>query len=124
MIVEFIHKLYQYNNWANMRVLDMAAQLSPDQLHAQAGASFDSAHATLVHILSAQWLWLMRWQGHSPLAMLDAQAFPDLNSLRTRWEQVERETRDFVEACTETDLDVSALAANDASGQSRYPTSW
>lgn len=104
MIVEFIHNLYQYNAWANTRILDTAAQLTPDQLHAPSGASFDSAHATLVHILSAQWLWLMRWQGHSPLAMLDPHTFPDLNSLRVRWEQVERETHDFVFACTEADL--------------------
>jgi uncharacterized damage-inducible protein DinB len=121
MVVEFIHNLYQYNAWANTRILDTATQLTPNQLQAPSGASFDSAHATLIHILSAQWLWLMRWQGHSPLAMLDPHAFPDLNSLRLRWEQVECETHDFVAACTESDLARGVTYRNFKNEEWTYP---
>jgi len=104
MIIEIIRNLYQYNAWANARILDTAAQLSPEQFRAEASASFGSVHGTLDHIMSAQWLWLARWQGSSPSAMLDPQAFPDLDALRARWDQIERETQDFVAACSETDL--------------------
>ncbi|MGH2521688.1 MAG: DinB family protein [Anaerolineales bacterium] len=104
MIIELIRNLYQYNAWANARILDTATQFSPDQLRAEASASFGSVHGTLVHILGAQWLWLVRWQGNSPSAMFDPPTFPDLDSLRARWDQIERETHDFVAACTEADL--------------------
>jgi len=30
--------------------------------------------------------------------------FPRLDALRARWDQIERETQDFVAACSETDL--------------------
>jgi uncharacterized damage-inducible protein DinB len=121
MIIELIHNLYQYNAWANARILDTAAQLSSDQLRAETSASFGSVHNTLVHILSAQWLWLMHWQGHSPSAMLDPQIFPDFNSLRTRWDQVERETHDFVAACTEADLARIVTYRNFKNEQWAYP---
>ena len=61
-----IQMLYRYNAWANARILDTSARLSPEQLLASCGASFDSVRDTLVHTLGAQWLYLERWQGRSP----------------------------------------------------------
>jgi uncharacterized damage-inducible protein DinB len=105
MTVQLIRKLYDYNAWANTRVLDTASRLAPGQWRAAAtSGSFSTLHETLVHILGAQWLWLARWQGRSPPALLDPAGFPDLDALRTRWEQVERATQAFVSACTDVDL--------------------
>jgi len=104
MIVELIHNLYQYNIWANTRILDTASELSPDQLRTEASSSFGSVFGTLAHILEAQWVWLQRWQGYSPSSAFEPQAFSDLHSLRARWEEVERETQNFVAMCTEADL--------------------
>jgi uncharacterized damage-inducible protein DinB len=104
MIVELIRNLYQYNNWANTRILNTAAQLRPDQLRAETKSSFGSVHSTLVHIVEAQWTWLKRWHGHSPSAPLDPQSFKDLIDLRTHWEEIESETQNFVATCTESDL--------------------
>lgn len=42
----------EYNAWANQRVLDTAARLTPEQYRADGGASFGSFHDTLVHIMS------------------------------------------------------------------------
>ncbi len=104
MIVELIRNLYQYNAWANTRILNTAAQLPSSQLYVETNSSFGSVHGTLVHIVETQWLLLQRWQGHSPSATLDPQTFPDLNHLRTRWDQVERATQHFVATCTEINL--------------------
>ena len=88
--------MYRYNAWANARVLEAAAKLTPQQLVEPRGASFDSVRDTLVHTLGAQWLYLERWNGRSPKAMPEAAAFPDLASIRTRWTDVERDTAAFV----------------------------
>jgi uncharacterized damage-inducible protein DinB len=104
MILGFIRHLYQYNAWANRRILDAAGRVNPSQLQAGTILSFGSVLHTLVHIMSAQWLWLNRWQGLSPTAMLDPGLFPDLESLCSHWEKLEQETRDFVFSCTEADL--------------------
>jgi uncharacterized damage-inducible protein DinB len=107
VLTEVILNLYDYNAWANARVLDAAARLTPAQLLAPGGASFDSVRDTLVHAMGAQWLYLERWQGRSPRTMPEAAAFPDLDTLRTRWSEIERDTQAFV-----TSLDDARLAAH------------
>ena len=104
MICEAIQTLYRYNMWANLRILDATAHLSPQQFGAARGASFDSVRDTLVHTMSGQWIYLERWQGRSPRAVLDPQDFPDLVSLRARWNEIERETQAFLAALSEPDL--------------------
>jgi uncharacterized damage-inducible protein DinB len=104
MIIPLIRTLYQYNAWANERILTTAMQLSPDQLHARGGASFGSVHETLVHIMSAQWVWLARWKGTSPSSMLEAQSFPELTSIQSRWVDIEQQTQQFVTAVDEAQL--------------------
>ena len=121
MIIELIRNLYQYNAWANTRILDTAALLSSERLHADASANFGSVQGTLVHIMSAQWIFLMRWQGTSPSAMFDPQTFPDLDTLRARWDQIERETQDFVAGCTEAALARIIAYRNFQDEQWAYP---
>lgn len=104
MIIELLRNLYDYSAWANTRILDTASQLTLEQWRAAANASFGSLHDTIVHIMGAQWLWLARWQGASPSAMLDPGSFPDASTLRSRWEQIERQTQAFVSACNEAAL--------------------
>ena len=104
MICEAIQTLYRYNAWANLRILDTTAHLSPEQFVTACGASFDSVRDTLVHTMSGQWIYLERWQGRSPRAVLDPQDSPDLASIRARWDEIERETQAFVAQLSETDL--------------------
>jgi uncharacterized damage-inducible protein DinB len=104
MTREMVETLYRYNAWANARVLDSAAQLTPAQLLAPGGASFESVRDTLVHTMGAQWLFLERWHGRSPRALPDAKDFPDLASIRARWDAIERDTQAFIAGLGDTDL--------------------
>jgi uncharacterized damage-inducible protein DinB len=121
MNVEWIRTLYAYNAWANRRILDTAAHLTPEQLKAPGRASFDSIHATLVHTMSAQWMWLSRWQGISPRAMLDPAAFPTLADIRARWQQVEQETQTVLDKLDETLLEQEVIYTNTRGQQNAYP---
>ena len=121
MSTEYVRTLYQYSAWANGRILDTAAGLAPGQLTEGAGASHGSVRDTLVHTMSAQWIWLQRWKGVSPRAMLRAGDFPDLDAIRTHWAALERETRDFVEGLGEAQL-ARVLSYTNARGQEwAYP---
>ena len=104
MISTVIQTMYRYNVWANTRILDAAAQLSADQLLAGGGVSFDSVRDTLVHTMSAQWIFLERWRGRSPRAMLSATEFSDVAAIRKHWDGIERETRAFVAQLSDADL--------------------
>jgi len=121
MIAEVIQTMYQYNAWANARILDTAAQLSPDQFLASRGVSYDSVRDTLVHTMSGQWIYLARWQGRSPGAMMDIQQFPDLASIRARWDQVERETQAFVTDLGDGQLARTVEYTNTAGERWAYP---
>ena len=104
MISEVILTLYRYNAWANARILDTATQLGAKQLLASSGASYDSLRDTLVHTMSGQWIFLERWRGRSPRAMLDAQHFHDVPSIRRHWDGIERETQAFLGELSDAQL--------------------
>src|SRR5262249_19701977 len=80
------------------------------------GNSFSSVRDTLTHILGAEWIWLERWQGRSPKALVDAATFLHVQSLESRWETVEHDHVRFIEALTPQRL-VEELAYLDQRGQ-------
>ena len=106
MIATTIQTLYRYNSWANERLLDTAAHLTPAQLLTAPGAGAVSVRDTLAHTMSAHWLWLERWQGRSPRTVIDAAGFETVAAIRARWAEIERDTRAFVAG-----LDDARLAA-------------
>ncbi|MDQ5854714.1 MAG: damage-inducible protein DinB, partial [Chloroflexota bacterium] len=55
-----IQQLFDYNAWANNRVLEPAGHLPPEQFAAPAPVSFGSLRGTLVHLLSAEQTWRLR----------------------------------------------------------------
>jgi uncharacterized damage-inducible protein DinB len=76
MELNCIRQLYDYNRWADRRILAMASTLTNEDFIRPMGNSFSSVRDTLSHILGAEWIWLERWQGRSPKALLDARPFP------------------------------------------------
>ncbi len=97
--------LYNYNHWANQRILDHTARLTPEQLHAPEGGSYGSVHATLVHTMEAEATWLMIWRGEgidldwSPYE-LDPADFPDVAAIRAMWNDVAADLSEFVDGLT------------------------
>ena len=96
--------LLEYTAWANGRVLDAAAALSPEAFLRDMRNSFPSVRDTLAHILGAEWVWLRRWQGESPTTFAGAGELTTLASLKDRFAVVERERRAFVDALPEARL--------------------
>ncbi len=60
--LDLITHFYEYNEWANDRLLDVASGLSADELSAGRGASFGSILDSFVHVVRAQAFWLQRWK--------------------------------------------------------------
>jgi uncharacterized damage-inducible protein DinB len=121
MVIEIIRNLYQFNVWANNRILNTASQISQEQYFTDTNPSFGSIHNTLVHIMSAQWLWLSRWQGIFPRTHLDPKGYPDFKSLRDRWDEVDGETNQFVFSCTEEALLQNLAYRNSRDEEWAYP---
>lgn len=116
-----IHALYEYNRWANGRVLDAASTLNPQDFTKNLGSSYGSVRDTLVHVLSAEWIWLKRWKGISLKAMLVPSDFPTTSSLRTRWADVEREQAEFVSEVTQEATEMVLAYVNTEGESWNYP---
>jgi uncharacterized damage-inducible protein DinB len=94
--IDDIRTLYEYHYWAHERMMTAVQRLTPEELDRDLGASHVSVRGTLVHMMSAEWLYLSRWHGVFPDNMLDAKAFPTLDALEDRWSGIRRELRGFL----------------------------
>ena len=91
-----IADLYDYDAWATKRLLDAAAALPAEQLTQDLGASFGSLFGTLVHTFAGHRLWMDRWKGNSPKAMVGPDRIPTLGDLQQRWEHYRVEFEDYI----------------------------
>src|SRR5256714_12419926 len=105
MTPEEIRLLYDYNAWANRRSMEAAAALTLEQFIKPLGSSFSSVRDTLAHIYGAEWIWLERFQGHSPAALTDVNQFHDLASFRERWIENEGKMLGFGGGVAQTGVD-------------------
>src|SRR4051794_30817451 len=85
MHAEDIQLLYDYNCWANARIMRAAAGV-PDEQFASARLGYCGLRDTLVHMFSAERRWRARWQGQPNMLMLVAEQVPALDVLRELWE--------------------------------------
>jgi uncharacterized damage-inducible protein DinB len=99
-----IHVLYEYNRWANARILGAAAKISEAQFLAPTTFPHGGLRGTLVHTLFGEWIWRLRWQGSPPNVRWKPQDFPTFASLTTRWREEEMKLMEFVDGLTEQRL--------------------
>lgn len=105
MRVEEIAELWDYNYWANARVLDAAGRLSQADLMAPADLSHGSIFGSLVHALAAEWVWRLRCQENtSPDGVPTADDFATLQDLEARWEREEVSMRAYVSGLGDDEL--------------------
>ena len=95
MNVRDLNSLLDYHYWARDRLLDALDPLTPEQFTRDMGNSFRSIRDTAAHIYAAEWAWHSRWLAQSPTALLPADMFPDVATLRTSWNDLESKVRAF-----------------------------
>lgn len=101
-----IDLIWEYNYWANRRILARAESLSAAQLSDHAPYMWDSILRTMAHALGAEWIWRQRVQGGvSPAALLNLDQFTTLDLLRQRWAEEEQEMRAYLATLNDADLD-------------------
>jgi len=101
-----ILELYDYNYWANSKVLNAAAKISNEQFMAPMGLTYSSIRGSLTHALGAEIVWRMRLQEGISLPALPGQnEFPDVETLTAHWKQEEILMRRYINGLTDTDLD-------------------
>ncbi len=88
MIAVQMRKLFAFNRWAWDRVFASVEKLPAEEYRAPRQLFEGSIHATLVHGLSAEYIWLARCQGSSPEGLFDPQDYADFAAVRESWQPV------------------------------------
>jgi uncharacterized damage-inducible protein DinB len=96
MTVRELNTLLDYHYWARDRLLEALEALTPEQFTRDMGNSFRSIRDTVAHIYAAEWAWHSRWLGQMPTALLPADMFPDVATLRRTWTDHEAKMRAFL----------------------------
>ena len=113
MTIDDIRLLYQYDRWANNRVLQATSRLSAEEFTRDLGGSFRSVRDTLVHIIGGEWIWLRYWKEpptNSALLtslrtrrdlLFNPDSFPNVATVQLKWAEVENEQTEFVNGLTD-----------------------
>lgn len=101
MIADQMRKLFAFNNWAWQRVFESVETLDVDTYKAPRPIFGESIHGTLVHALSAEYIWLMRCKGESPNAMLDPTDYPDFTAVVTDWRRITHTWANYIQWVTD-----------------------
>ena len=97
----------QFSNvvWADEACLSAAATVSPEKIGQPFGFSFGSVHATLVHMLSAQSVWIERLTGDGDPTFPDPLSLPTLQNVSDHWHGIHERWRVYLSGLTDSLLD-------------------
>jgi uncharacterized damage-inducible protein DinB len=109
MTIAEVRHLFAYTEWANVRVLGAVEKLPPEDLLRDVGISHKSILGTLLHVAGADWIWLERWHGNSPVGPdVWAGWTPDdprsLEQVREKWQPVVRRRDAYLKTLSDADL--------------------
>jgi len=117
MTKDDIQLLYEYDRWANNRVLQAVSALSTEQFTHDLSGGFRSVRDALVHIIGGEWIWVAYWKEppHTSTLLADLRkrrdalfnpgAFPNVAAVQSRWVEVEKEQAEFVNRVTNESLE-------------------
>ena len=121
MRVRDLQVLYEYGDWANKRLFQVIARLTPDEFTRAVAGSYGSIRTTMVHVMSAEWGWLERCGGTARGPRLNPDDYPTVESVVTQWANVERYVREFFDGLADADLDRQVEYTIGASERSVMP---
>ncbi|MFN2137031.1 MAG: DinB family protein [Candidatus Promineifilaceae bacterium] len=85
MIASHFRQLFQYNSWAWDRLFAGARRLDKADYYAERMLFSKTVHASLVHCLGAEYIWLERCNGRSPDALFTPETFASLEAIEEAW---------------------------------------
>lgn len=100
-----LQALVDFHYWALARTFAALDGLTPEQFSRDLGSSFASVRDTLSHLQGAEWIWLARFRGQSPIARPGPERFGSMADVRAAWAETEADLRALV-----TGLDDAALS--------------
>jgi uncharacterized damage-inducible protein DinB len=95
---------FDYNRWANGRLVAAVLALTHEQYTRPLGTSFPTIRETLAHLVSVEWVWLQRWKGVRVEAPPAWASEAPAEVLRERLQEVEAERGTYLATLADEDL--------------------
>ena len=116
MTSDDIQLLFEYDRWANDRMLQAVSRLTSAQFARDLGGSLPSVRDAVLHIVGGEWIWLAYWKStnHDAALLADlrrqreahfnADVLPDVAAVWSKCKEVEKEMAELVSSMTNQDL--------------------
>lgn len=120
-----IHFLYEYNYWANKKILAASAGVTPDQFTAPASFPYGGLRGTLVHLVDGERIWRVLFETQIVTEdedLIEAD-FPTFESLQKKFREEEELMRGYLNRLSDEDMN-SHLKYTTTTGVPRDRIMW
>jgi uncharacterized damage-inducible protein DinB len=100
MTLDETRSLFEYNAWANGRLLSVLDTMPNEKLFEDTKSSFVNIHSTLVHICGAEEIWLMRLVGESNVKLITPRDLPKYEDVKARMKKLETAYLKYISGLT------------------------
>ena len=104
MNIQDIKFIYEYNYWANKKILDGASKVQQEQFLAAADFPFGGLCGTMVHIVDAEYGWRGFFETKTFSEDLKAEDFPTVSALTKKFHEEEQAMRAYLNGLTDEEL--------------------
>lgn len=119
---EDIKLLYQYNDWANRRILEAAAGVTKEQLTAPNTVGWGDLRGLLAHIINAEVGWRHRLGNQGDFRWLEAKDFADVAAISARYDTESKKLWQYLNSLS--DEAVNSVLSFERDGQTRRSALW
>lgn len=121
---EMFQRLFDYNTEKDRQIIDLAEQLTDEQLSAPQPNGHQSLAQTLLHLATVEWSWSfgIRERYRPTENWPPFQEFPGFEALRERHEQETTLFRDYLDSLSDEDFDTAfSMVRNTGESMSFIP---
>ena len=105
MNIEDIQFIYEYNYWANGKILEAAVKVTDEQFFAPGSFSYGGLYGTLFHVLDAEYGWRQLFETNFTTSEdLDRALVSNFQSLKEEWGKEEQAMRAYLNGLTDEDV--------------------
>jgi uncharacterized damage-inducible protein DinB len=107
MNIQDIHFIFEYNYWANGKILSACKNITQEQYLAPADYPFGGLGGTLLHVVDAERVWrvLFETSDAGEYQELKAEDFPNFESLENQFREEEKLMRAYLSKLKDDDME-------------------
>ena len=113
MNIKDIHHIYEYNYWANKRILAASMNVPQAQFIAPASFPYGGLRGTLLHILDTEWGWRGLFQSIDSASDLLEADFPTIAAFEAHWREEEAAMRAYLTSLSDENMESHLIYTTD-----------